>query len=133
MAPNRINLSPDVSAVGSTLNSARHLIAHPGNLCQGDILNKLASMVVMVNLWSDNIDIVAHNIVFGFRFDIIKAWVEAKKIHPSAQPASIHEFRAFAKRVMDAKEALVVLELPDVTLFLLLLFFYITSLSRGML
>jgi hypothetical protein len=106
MAPNRINLSPDVSAVGSTLNSVRHLIAHPGNLRQGDILNKLAGMVAMVNLWSDNIDIVArnkvaHDIVFGFRFNIIKSWVEAKKIHPLAQPASIHEFRAFAKHVMD--------------------------------
>lgn len=117
MAPNGINLSPDVSAVGSTLNSARHLITHPGNLRQGDILNKLGGMVAMVNLWSDNIDVVArnkvaHDIVFGFRFDIVKGWVEAKKIHPSAQPASFHEFRAFAKRVMDAKDALVGAPVP---------------------
>jgi len=112
MAPNRINLSPNVSAVGSTLNSACHLIANPGNLRQVDILNKVAGMVAMVNLWSDNIDVVAcnkvaHNIVFGFQFNIVKGWVEVKKIHPSAQPVSIHKFRTFAKRVMDAKEALV--------------------------
>jgi hypothetical protein len=117
MAPNRINLSPDVSDVGSTLNSACHLIAHPGNLRQGDILNKLAGMMAMVNLWSDNIDIivrnkVAHDIVFGFRFDIVKGGMEVKKIHPSAQPASFHEFRTFAKRVMDAKEALVGAPVP---------------------
>jgi hypothetical protein len=70
-------------------------------------------MVAMVNLWSDNIDVVAcnkvaHNIVFGFQFNIVKGWVEVKKIHPSAQPVSIHKFRTFAKRVMDAKEALLV-------------------------
>jgi hypothetical protein len=117
MVPNGINLSPDVSAVGSTLNSARHLIAHPGNLCQGDILNKLAGMVAMVNLWSDNINIVArnkvaHDIVFKFQFNIVKGWVEAKKIHPSVQPASFHEFCAFAKHIMDAKEALVGAPVP---------------------
>jgi len=117
MAPNGINLSPDVSAVGSTLNSARHLIANPGNLRQADILNKLAGMVAMVNLWSDNVDVVArnkvaHDIVFGFRYDIVKGWVEAKKIHPTSQPSSIHEFRVFAKRVMDAKDALVTAPVP---------------------
>ncbi len=117
MAPNGINLTPDISAVGSTLNSARHLVANPGNLRQGDILNKLAGMVAMVNLWSDNIDVVArnkvaHDIVFGFRYDIIKGWVEAKKIPPAAQPPSFHEFRAFAKRVMESKEALVSAPVP---------------------
>jgi len=74
-------------------------------------------MVAMVNLWSDNINIVARNkvvydIVFGFRFDIVKGWVEAKKIHPSMQPSSIHEFCAFAKCVMDAKDALVTAPVP---------------------
>ena len=107
MAPNGINLSPDISAIESTLNSAHHLVANPGNLCQGDILNKLAGMVAMVNLWSDNIDVVARNKVAhdGFHYDIIKGWVEAKKILLAAQPPSFHKFHAFAKHIMDSKRS----------------------------
>jgi hypothetical protein len=110
MAPNGINLSPDIPAVGSTLNSARHLIANPGTLRQQDIINKLAGMISMVNLWSDSVDVVARNkmasdIVFGFRHDIVRGWIEARKIHYASLPPAFNDFRSFSKRVMDARDA----------------------------
>ena len=62
----------------------------------------------MANLWADQFDLVQENrvakdIIFGFRQDVIRGWADQCGLAPPAFPPPFNEFRAFIRKLLDAK------------------------------